>query len=276
MLILSCSTTSIALLIVVARRILHLIQIIVPILLIVMVIYNLFQLMNNPELKNGQKMIINKVIAAVVVFMIPILLEAFLNLLPGRINFIECWNEIRVSNNLKPEVEYIPVDDTRERLPIIHNASDYEYGKSDTSNSTSSNTSKTKKTNVTGKDIVAYAEQFYGKPYKAGGYWNGEYPYTSTDCVGFVRGVYKHFGIKIPTNASKFFTTPDKFTVVTGQPLKAGDIVVYNHHRALATGQGNRLIHAMGVKYGIGHSKDYRSCGAGPVRGVVRVNSLSD
>ena len=112
MLILSCSTTSIALLIVVARRILHLIQIIVPILLIVMVIYNLFQLMNNPELKNGQKMIINKVIAAVVVFMIPILLEAFLNLLPGRINFIECWNEIRVSNNLKPEVEYIPVDDT--------------------------------------------------------------------------------------------------------------------------------------------------------------------
>ena len=98
----------------------------------------------------------------------------------------------------------------------------------------------------------------------------------STDCVGFVKGVYKHFGIKIPTNASKLFTTPDKFTVVTGQPLKAGDIVVYNHHRALATGQGNRLIHAMGVKYGIGHSKDYRNCGAGPVRGVVRVNSLSD
>ena len=139
-----------------------------------------------------------------------------------------------------------------------------------------SNSTKTKKIGVTGKEVVAYAELFNGKPYKAGGYWNGEFPYTSTDCVGFVRGVYKHFGIKIPTNASKLFTTPKKFTVVTGQPLKAGDIVVYNHHRALATGQGNRLIHAMGVKYGIGHSKNYKSCGAGPVRGVVRVNALSD
>ena len=59
-------------------------------------------------------------------------------------------------------------------------------------------------------------------------------------------------------------------------PIKAGDIVVYNHHRALATGEGNRLIHAMGVKYGIGHSKNYKNCGAGPVRGVVRVNALSE
>lgn len=276
MLILSCNSTSIASLIVVTRSIIHLIQIIVPILLIVMVVINLFKLVYNPDLKNGHKMIINKLIAAIVVFMIPVLLEALLNILPGGINFIECWNEIRVSNNLKPEGKYIPIDDSNERSQIINNASDYEYGKKDTSNSNTSNSNKTNKTNVTGNDIIAYAEQFNGKPYKSGGDWNGEYPYTSTDCVGFVKGVYKHFGIKIPTNASKLFTTPDKFTVVTGQPLKAGDIVVYNHHRALATGQGNRLIHAMGVKYGIGHSKDYRNCGAGPVRGVVRVNSLSD
>ena len=32
----------------------------------------------------------------------------------------------------------------------------------------------------------------------------------------------------------------------------------------------------MGVKYGIGHSKNYKNCGAGPVRGVVRVNALGN
>ena len=276
MLILSCSSTSIASLIVVARKIIHLIQIIAPILLIVMATINLIKLVNNPELKNGNKMIINKVIAAIVVFMIPVLLEALLSIIPEGNGFIECWNEIRVSNLLKPEVEYIPIDDTSEKASIINNASEYEYGKKETSNGNSSDSSNVKKINVTGNDIITYAEQFNGKPYKSGGYWNGEYPYTATDCVGFVKGVYKHFGIKIPTNASKLFNNPKKFTIVTGQPLKAGDIVVYDHHRALATGQGNRLIHAMGVQYGIGHSKNYKNCGAGPVRGVVRVNSLSD
>lgn len=280
MLILSCSNTSIAFFITIAIRMLSIIQIIIPILLILMIMINFFQLVNNPEMKNGYKMIINKLIATVVIFMIPIILDAVLGLLPNQNNFIGCWNEIKVSNNIKPEVEYIPINDNRKKTPILQNPSNYEQGNTDNSGNNSkdnnSNITKTKKIGVTGKEVIEYAELFNGKPYKPGGYWNGEFPYTSTDCVGFVRGVYKHFGISIPTNASKLFTTPKKFTIVTGQSLKAGDIVVYAHHRALATGQGNRLIHAMGVKYGIGHSKNYKSCGAGPVRGVVRVNALSD
>ena len=281
MFILSCNEAPITLLVTITRRLLELIQISVPILLIIMIVVDLLKLVTNPDTKNSHKKIINKVIPTIVIFMIPVLLDATLGLLPNQTSFIGCWNEIRVSNNIIPEVEYMPIDNSKKQTPIINDPSDYQSGETNT-NSNNKNTknnssnTKTKKTGVTGEDIIAYAELFNGKPYKAGGSWNGEFPYTSTDCVGFVRGVYKHFGIKIPTNASKLFTTPKKFTVVTGQPLKAGDIVVYNHHRALATGQGNRLIHAMGVKYGIGHSKNYKSCGAGPVRGVVRVNALSD
>ncbi len=280
MLILSCSDTSLTVIILVARKIIDVIHIIVPILLILMVSISFFKLMTDPNTKDGYKKLFNRVIAAVVIFMIPVFLDVTLGLVSNGNSFISCWNEVRVSNNIKPESTYIPPNDSKKSLSIINDPSDYEKGdeKTTDSNSTTSTTtsSSTKKSNISGSEIIAYAEQFNGKPYKAGGYWNGEHPYTSTDCVGFVRGVYKHFGIKIPTNASKLFTTPSKFTVVTGQPLKAGDIVVYHHHRALATGQGNRLIHAMGVKYGIGHSKNYKNCGAGPVRGVVRVNALSE
>ena len=149
-----------------------------------------------------------------------------------------------------------------------------------TDNSTSSNSNNPSKAStgtsgVTGADIIAYAEKFVGKPYKRGGSWNGEMPYTPTDCVGFVKGVYKHFGISIPSNASTLINKSKKFTVVTGQPVQAGDIVLYAHHRALITGKGNKVVHAMGEAYGIGHSKNYKSCGAGAVRAVIRVNALS-
>ena len=279
MLILSCGDTPLTVIILVARRIIDIIHIIVPILLILMVSISLFKLITDPNAKGGHKKLFNQIMAAVVIFMIPIFLDVTLGILPGESNFISCWNEVRVSANIKPESTYISPNNSKKSLQIVNNPSDYEMGdeKNIDSNTTTSTTkSSTNKSGISGREIIAYAEKFNGKPYKSGGYWNGELPYTSTDCVGFVRGVYKHFGISIPTNASKLFTTPSKFTVVTGQPLKAGDIVVYNHHRALATGEGNRLIHAMGVKYGIGHSKNYKSCGAGPVRGVVRVKALSE
>ena len=280
MLILSCGDTSLTVIILVARKIIDIIHIIVPILLILMVSISLFKLITDPNAKDGHKKLFNQIIAAVIIFFIPTFLDVTLGLLSDKTNFISCWNEVRVSANIKPESTYVSPNNSKKSLQIVNNPNDYEIGDKKTTDSSTTKstttTSSTNKSGLSGSEIVAYAEQFNGKPYKAGGHWNGEFPYTATDCVGFVKGVYKHFGISIPTNASKLFTTPSKFTVVTGQPLQAGDIVVYNHHRALATGEGNRLIHAMGVKYGIGHSKNYKNCGAGPVRGVVRVNALSE
>lgn len=142
------------------------------------------------------------------------------------------------------------------------------------STNSESTTSSTQQGTISGADVIAYARKFKGQAYERGGYWNGEMPYTPTDCVGFVKGVYKHFGINIPSNTSSLYNSPKKFTVVTGQPVKAGDIVIYAHHRALITGNGNQVIHAMGEAYGIGQSKNYKSCGSGDVIAVVRVNKV--
>ena len=278
MYILCCEETELIPIFTITRNIMQLIQIIVPILLIIMISVNLVQLINNPDLKNGKKKLFNKAFAAIIVFMVPIIVDAFLAYIPSSISVSECWNEVK-ERKFSTSVDYVSIYDGEKASSIINNPNDYEKGNKKDSK-TSSNSNNPSKANtgtsgVTGADIVAYAEKFVGKPYKRGGSWNGEMPYTPTDCVGFVKGVYKHFGIKIPSNASTLINNSKKFTVVTGQPVQAGDIVLYDHHRALITGKGNKVVHAMGEAYGIGHSKNYKSCGAGAVRAVIRVNALS-
>lgn len=279
--ILCCEETELIPIITITRNIMQIIQIIVPILLIISLTISFIQHVKDPDIKNGKKKIYNKIIAAIIVFMVPYIVDTFISFIPSSISVSECWNEVK-DRKLSGNVDYISIyDEDARHSPIINNPSDYEKGGSRSSSNTNNNsnsktsTNNTKKSGVTGADIVAYAEKFVGKPYELGGSWNGEIPYNPTDCVGFVKGVYKHFGISIPSNTSKIYSNTKKFTVVTGQPVQAGDIVLYAHHRAIITGKGNKVVHAMGEAYGIGHSKNYKSCGAGSVQAVIRVNALS-
>ena len=294
-----CNDNSMMVILDIAKRIFDVIQIVAPILLIIGASIQLIKLTINPEEKNGLKRIKNMVIAAIIIFMIPVVVNAVLGLLPDSFSLSSCWSAAKKRAELAGSTmtQYAdPYGTNRKKSSLVSDPSIYENGnKNDTStgdtgnistssssstnsSSTSTNSSATSNTNqtgtVSGKDVIAYAKQFKGKQYVRGGYWNGELPYQPTDCVGFVKGVYKHFGISIPSNTSSIYKNKNKFTVVTGQPVQPGDIVIYAHHRALITGNGNQVIHAMGEAYGIGYSKNYKSCGAGSVVAVVRVNAV--
>ena len=106
------------------KGILLLIQIIVPIMLIVWSMYQLFLLMQNPDMKNGVKNIINKFIAAVVVFMIPVLLNVIFSLAGESTNFSSCWNN--ASDTVQTGGSYQDPSDTKNKIPINPNANDYE------------------------------------------------------------------------------------------------------------------------------------------------------
>lgn len=103
-----------------------------------------------------------------------------------------------------------------------------------------------------GKQIAAYAKQFNGNPYKAGG--------TSltkgADCSGFVQSVFKHFGISLPRGAT---SQSKKGVKVAYSQLQPGDLVFYHTygsgnnitHVAIYIGN-NKIIHAQTPKDGIG------------------------
>lgn len=77
------------------RKIILLIQIIVPILLIIWAIFGFVQLMHNPEQQNGVKKIFNRFIAAVIVFMIPFIVNMVMGLLGDSTSFSSCWKDAK-------------------------------------------------------------------------------------------------------------------------------------------------------------------------------------
>lgn len=96
---------------------------------------------------------------------------------------------------------------------------------------------------VTGAELVEYALQFVGNPYK----WGGNSLTTGCDCSGFVNLVYKHFGFSMP-RYSQAFKTVGK--AVSFDNIKAGDIVVYPGHVAIYIGNGC-IVEAQSSKAGI-------------------------
>ncbi|MBR4026207.1 MAG: C40 family peptidase [Lachnospiraceae bacterium] len=96
---------------------------------------------------------------------------------------------------------------------------------------------------VSGEELVNYALQFVGNPYK----WGGNSLTNGCDCSGFVNLIYKHFGFSVPRYSQAFKTVGKP---VAYENLKAGDIVVYPGHVAIYIGNG-KIVEAQSTKAGI-------------------------
>ena len=102
-------------------------------------------------------------------------------------------------------------------------------------------------TDVSGADIVAFAQQFVGNPYV----WGGNSLTNGVDCSGFVHQVYAHFGISPPRYSQAFKSVGQP---VSYQNIQAGDVVVYPGHVAIYIGNGN-IVEAQSTRAGITNSR---------------------
>ena len=102
-------------------------------------------------------------------------------------------------------------------------------------------------TDVSGADIVAFAQQFVGNPYV----WGGNSLTNGVDCSGFVHQVYAHFGISTPRYSQAFKSVGQP---VSYQNIQAGDVVVYPGHVAIYIGNGN-IVEAQSTRAGITNSR---------------------
>lgn len=254
------------------RKIMNLIQLIAPIILILMGVIGFAQLMFNPEKKGGVKNIVNKFLAAIFIFFMPVIVDAVLLILPETFSVTSCWNQAKISAEVSRSLnhQYIsPYEQTES--PILVNPDDYEASKAGSTTSTGGSTSTGSQK---GQEVVAYAKKFVGKPYVYGGSWNGEEPYTPTDCSGFVQGVFNHFGISLGRDTDAQWAGTDKYTLVSESNIQAGDLVMYDGHVGILTGNGKELVHAKGTNYGVVLDSDYSTCSGHAILGFMRINGI--
>ena len=89
-----------------------------------------------------------------------------------------------------------------------------------------------------GHRVANYARRFLGVPYSYG----GSSPSTGFDCSGFVRYVYRHFGISLPHSS---YGDMSLGRGVLRKYLKPGDLVFFDSggHVGIYIGS-NRIIHS--------------------------------
>ena len=108
------------------------------------------------------------------------------------------------------------------------------------------------------QNLVDYALQFVGGPYRAG----GNDPHTGVDCSGFVRYVMEH-GAGISMNRSSGSQATQGHAVNSSQ-MQPGDLLFYSggsgiNHVAMYIGDG-KIVHASTYATGIKISKwNYRN-----------------
>ena len=256
------------------RKIMNLIQLIAPILLIIMCVIGFAQLMFNPEKKGGIKSIVNKFLAAVFIFFMPIIVDAVLLVLPETFSVSSCWNQAKISAEVSRSMnhEYIsPYEQTES--PILISPDDYESSKAGNKSSSGSSSSSTG--SQKGQEVVSYAKKFIGQAYVYGGSWNGEEPYTPTDCSGFVQGIFSHFGVSLGRDTDAQWAGTDKYTLVSEDNLQAGDVIMYDGHVGIYTGTGKEIVHAKGTNYGIVLDSDYTQCSSHAILGFMRINGIN-
>ena len=259
-LILDCSTTlsnccnsfALASILNITRKVFNLIQLIAPIILILMTTIQFTQLSVNPELKDGFRRILNKIVAAFIIFLLPILVDAVMGVLPDSVSISACWNNARgVVEHFNPDAWYMPTDDDNDNTyrGVIVEPS--------TVNTTTSEKNKEQTTTKGYTQVVDYARKFIGKSYVYGGVWDGSPNYTPTDCSGFIKGVYAHFGVSLPHGCHLMINSENTYRVKENE-IQAGDIVVYPEHCAMITGNGTEIIHARSKKLGIAVTDNYK------------------
>lgn len=270
-----CSDYGVAGILAIIKRALNLIQLIAPILLILSFTIGLIKLMINPDDKKGKKPLYNQLIAIFLCFLMPTIINLFFNIMPDKVEVSACWksaesvkeNTLAYENNNK---YYANVNG--KKSTFLTGLEGYEQSTGKDDEDSTSNGSGTITGSAKGKEIVAYAKQFVGKKYVYGGTWNGELPYTPTDCSGFVQGVFKHFGINLQRSTSAQWADKKTYTLVSPGDIRAGDVVMFDSHVGILTGNGNEFVHASGKQTGIKLSPNYNY--TTPL-GIMRINGVN-
>ena len=156
MILMDCNNAILGNILYIVKNILNLIWIISPILAIISLTYHFTMIIKNPDDKKLPNKIKNSILALLILFMIPTIVNTFMYLLDDEFIIKACWTQ----NISKPNYNagYINPN-PRDRKPIFTNPDDYESGKQN-SNNNSNSSNNTSDTSDTSCGDLEYCNKF--------------------------------------------------------------------------------------------------------------------
>lgn len=94
-----CNDYAIATYLYTIKQVLDIIHLVIPILLLVMVAIQMVKMMISPDDKKSPKTLLNKFIAAVIVFFVPYIVNLCVSLLPDNFEIAKCWEQAEQIRN---------------------------------------------------------------------------------------------------------------------------------------------------------------------------------
>ena len=138
----SCNNSMLFTFLGVVKALLNILHIIVPLLLILSLTITITKLVQDPDEKKAPKKIVNSVIATVVIFFLPTIINVVIDLVAGESNFSNCWEKASIRSNLSFQYQEI---NGNNKQKINNNG--YEPGNKQNNNGNSSGSNATSTVN---------------------------------------------------------------------------------------------------------------------------------
>ena len=150
----TCGNPALSNLFSIAQKMITIIQILAPKLAIIALGINLTKSVMNPDDKKNFSMYKNWLIALVMVFAIPTLVNATMGILGEDYDISACWNNAKNANT-SGNSTYKPVNNDKPSGPINTSPGSYDKGSSgNNNNNNSTNTSSNSNNSVTTKNVI--------------------------------------------------------------------------------------------------------------------------
>lgn len=254
-----CSDYGIAYYLFFVKKALDIIHIVVPILLILMVTIDFVKMVLNPDdpQKKKSKSLINKFLAAVLVFFVPFIVNVLFGLIDGfGVDVGGCWKAAeQIVDVMESTEEYdAELNNKNNKIEDSTHTTSSGYVKDEEPGDDDDEDPSTATGSDKGEKMVNYAKRFLGNPYVYG----GESLTNGIDCSAYTMKIHEHFGITIPRTADTQAASSSGKSISSLEKAKAGDLVFYADangrgyigHVAMYMGDGN-VIHASNKKDGI-------------------------
>ena len=125
-----CSDYGLANILSILQKILNIIHILIPIILMAMVTVSFIKMVINPDEKKNMKSLINKVLAAVLVFFLPTFVHAVMFMMPTSFEIYSCWDAASEVSEIisATKVSYANLHEDDEYSKVLSDPDDYEKG----------------------------------------------------------------------------------------------------------------------------------------------------